>query len=254
MQRKSGPWDPAHPVRGAGAVRYASQSSEKLQGNVEFLVNGAPRRIEIAQLVIAGWTGRDKASVEKHIAELEAIGVKRPRAVPVFYRVAASLLTTVRDVDVVGEHSSGEVEFVLVSAPDALYVGVGSDHTDRKVEAYGVTVSKQMCSKPLGRELWPFAELDAHWDRLVLRSHVTRGGLRRLYQEGEVANMLPPRDLLERFSGSAFLAPGTAMFCGTLAVRGEIGGGERFEIELHDPVRNRSLRHEYTVRELAIAD
>src|SRR5262249_21085038 len=147
-----------------------------------------------------------------------------------------------------------EVEFVLVSAPDGLFVGVGSDHTDRKVEAYGVTVSKQMCPKPIGRELWPFAELDAHWDRLVLRSHVTRGGRRVLYQEGEASNMRPPRDLLERYSDSAFLPAGTAMFCGTLAVRGEIGGGERFDIELHDPVRNRSLRHEYAVRELAIAD
>jgi hypothetical protein len=221
---------------------------------MDFLVNGSSRRIEITQLVIAGWTGRDKASVEKHIAELAAIGVKRPRAVPMFYRVAASLLTTAREVEVVGESSSGEVEFVLVSTPDALHVGVGSDHTDRIVEAYGVTVSKQLCPKPLGSELWPFADLDAHWDRLVLRSHVTRGGRRALYQEGEVSRMLAPRDLLERFSGSAFLAPGTAMFCGTLAVRGEIGGGERFEIELHDPVRNRSLRHEYAVRALAIAD
>ena len=221
---------------------------------MEFLINGAPRRIEIAQVVIAGWTGRDKASVEKHISELAAIGVKRPRAVPMFYRVAASLLTTAREVEVVGENSSGEVEFVLVSAPDTLYVGVGSDHTDRKVETYGVTVSKQMCPKPAASELWPFADLDAHWDRLVLRSHVTRGGRRLLYQEGEVSRMLAPRDLLERFSGSAYLAPGTAMFCGTLAVRGEIGGGERFEIELHDPVRNRSLRHEYAVRALAIAD
>ncbi len=44
------------------------------------------------------------------------------------------------------------------------------------------------------------------------------------------------------------------MFCGTLAVRGELGGGERFEIELHDPVRDRGLRHEYAVRALAIAD
>jgi hypothetical protein len=44
------------------------------------------------------------------------------------------------------------------------------------------------------------------------------------------------------------------MFCGTLAVRGEIGGGDRFEVELHDPVDNRSLRHEYAVRALAIAD
>jgi|SoimicMinimDraft_16_1059744.scaffolds.fasta_scaffold00199_1 hypothetical protein len=221
---------------------------------MDFLVDGAPRHIEIAQLVIAGWTGRDKASVEKHIAELAAIGVKRPRAVPVFYRVAASLLTTAREVEVVGSDSSGEVEFVLVSAPEGLYVGVGSDHTDRKVEAYGVTVSKQMCPKPLGHDLWPFSELDAHWDRLMLRSHVVRRGKRQLYQEGEVSRMLAPRDLLERFSGSTFLAPGTAMFCGTLAVRGEIGGGERFEIELHDPVSGRSLRHEYAVRELAIAD
>jgi len=225
-----------------------------VQGIMDFLVNGASRRIDIAQLVIAGWTGRDRASVEKHIAELEAIGVKRPRVVPIFYRVAAGLLTTAREIDVVGEHSSGEVEFVLVSAPDGLYVGVGSDHTDRKVEAYGITVSKQMCPKPMGRELWSFAELDAHWDRLLLRSHITRGGKRRIYQEGEASHMLAPRELLSRFSGSAFLAPGTAMFCGTLAVRGEIGGGERFEIELHDPVSGRSLRHEYAVRELAIAD
>ena len=221
---------------------------------MEFRVSGASRRVEIAHLVIAGWTGRDTASVEKHIAELEAIGVKRPRAVPVFYRVAASLLTSAREVEVVGEHSSGEAEFVLVGAPEALYVGVGSDHTDRKVETYGVTVSKQMCPKPLAPELWPFAELESHWDRLVLRSHVTRGGKRTLYQEGEVTQMLAPRDLLARLSASGKLAPGTAMFCGTLPVRGEIGGGERFEIELLDPVKGRSLRHEYAVRELAIAD
>src|SRR5882672_9904248 len=159
---------------------------------MDFLVDGAPRHIEIAQLVIAGWTGRDKASVEKHIAELAAIGVKRPRAVPVFYRVAASLLTTAREVEVVGENSSGEIEFVLVSTPEGLYVGVGSDHTDRKVEAYGVTVSKQMCPKPIGRELWSFAEVEGHWDRLVLRSQATRRGKRRLYQEGAVSGMLTP--------------------------------------------------------------
>jgi hypothetical protein len=222
---------------------------------MDFLVNGAQRSIEITQLVIAGWTGRDKAAVEKHIAELAAIGVPRPRAVPTFYRLGASLLTTASEIEVVGEASSGEVEFAVISAPDSLYVGVGSDHTDRKVESYGVTVSKQMCPKPLGAELWPFAELEGRWDGLVLRSHVTRKGRRRLYQEGEVGQMLAPRELLARFSGPArTLAAGTAMFCGTLAVRGEIGGGERFEIELHDPVRNRSLRHEYAVRELEMAD
>jgi hypothetical protein len=222
---------------------------------MEFFVDGATRRIEIADLVIAGWTGRDRKSVEQHIAELAAIGVRRPRAVPCFYRLGANLLTVQRDLQVVGEDSSGEVEFVLVAALDGLLVGVGSDHTDRKVEAYGVTVSKQMCPKPIGPELWRFSEVDEHWDRLVLRSHLTRGGKRRPYQEGAVSAMLAPRDLLARLAGpGAGLAPGTAMFCGTLPVNGEIGGGERFEIELHDPVKNRSLKHAYAIHSLAIAD
>ena len=222
---------------------------------MQFLVDGVPRGIEITALVIAGWTGRDKAAVEHHIAELAALGVKRPRVVPCFYRVGANLLTTTGEVAVAGEDSSGEVEFVLVSAPGALYVGVGSDHTDRKVEAYGVTVSKQMCPKPMGRELWSLEKVEGHWDSLLLRSHVTRKGRRWLYQEGAVDKMLTPRELLARFAGSPkVLAPGTAMFSGTLAVRGEIGGGERFEIELHDPVENRSLRHEYAIRALEIAD
>jgi Protein of unknown function (DUF2848) len=222
---------------------------------MDFLVNGARRRIEINRLVVAGWTGRDKAAVEKHIAELGSIGVRRPSTVPTFYRLGAGLLTTAREIEVVGEDSCGEVEFVLVAAPDGLHVGVGSDHTDRKVEAYAVTVSKQMCPKPLGEELWTFSELEAHWDRLVLRSYVTCRGERRLYQEGGVNQILAPRELLARYSGSpGALGPGTAMFCGTLAVRGEIGGGERFEMELHDAVRNRSLRHEYAVRELEVAD
>jgi hypothetical protein len=222
---------------------------------MEFTVADAARNIGISSLVIAGWTGRDPAVVEQHIAELAAIGVQRPRTVPCFYRLGANLLTTATELEVVGGDSSGEVEFVLISAPDGLYVGVGSDHTDRKVEAYGVTVSKQMCPKPVGRALWRLDDVEDHWDRLVLRSHVTRTGKRLLYQEGPVSRMLAPRDLLERLAQSGGDLPvGSAMFCGTLAVHGEIGGGERFEIELHDALKNRSLKHGYATRCLAVAD
>ena len=35
------------------------------------------RNVQVDRLVVAGWTGRDKAALEKHIAELEALGVKR---------------------------------------------------------------------------------------------------------------------------------------------------------------------------------
>jgi hypothetical protein len=44
------------------------------------------------------------------------------------------------------------------------------------------------------------------------------------------------------------------MYCGTLPVNGELGGGERFEIELHDSKLNRTLQHAYTVRHLECAD
>jgi hypothetical protein len=220
-----------------------------------FRVDDVPRQFDIHQLVIAGWTGRDREAVEHHVAELEAIGVRRPATIPCFYRVGTTLLTTASDVDVVGHASSGEAEFVLVSAADGIHVGVGSDHTDRKVETYGITVSKQMCPKPIGAELWRLADLEPHWDALTIRSHVTRSGNRVLYQEGPVTRMLAPRDLLAMFPDSpGVLPPGTVMFCGTLPAIGEIAGGDTFEIELVDPVRNRRLHHKYSIRSLPIAD
>ena len=38
---------------------------------------------------------------------------------------------------------------MLIGWQGRIFVGCGSDHTDRKVEAYSVTVSKQMCDKPI---------------------------------------------------------------------------------------------------------
>lgn len=222
---------------------------------IEFLLHGQPTTVQIHDLVIAGWTGRDMATVEHHIAELEAIGVTRPRSVPCFYRVGANLLTTGTTLDVTGTDGSGEVEFVLLSLPQGLYVGVGSDHTDRKVEAYGVTVSKQMCPKPICPELWPFAEMKDHWDSLLLRSWITRDSESMLYQEGVVTRMLAPENLIMRYTGgSAALPVGTAMFCGTMPLLAPIGPAAHFKMELEDPVHNRTLRHQYSVRELPYND
>jgi Protein of unknown function (DUF2848) len=205
---------------------------------------------EIRELVIAGWTGRNVEALEKHIRELEALGVKRPKTTPIFYRVSANLLTTRGAIEVLGEHSSGEVEFVLFALADELWVGLGSDHTDRKAEAIGVSLSKQMCAKPIAATAWRYDEVAPHWERLVLRAHVRRGGARQLYQEGSVATMRTPDDLIARYTGAGSLPVGTAMFCGTLAVHGEIAAAERFEMELEDPVLGRKLVHGYDVKTL----
>src|SRR5262249_9272385 len=142
------------------------------------------REAGIDNAIVAGWTGRDAAAVEKHITELEALGVRRPATTPIFYRVAAARLTTATEIEVVGAQSGGEVEFVLLQHGGRMWVGAGSDHTDREVETYGVTVSKQMCDKPIAATFWAFDEVAPHWDRVILRAHVTENGARVLYQEG----------------------------------------------------------------------
>ena len=214
---------------------------------------GAPRALEVSieHAVIAGWTGRDAEAVEKHIKELEALGVKRPATTPIFYRVAAARLTTEAAIEVLGSQSSGEVEFVLLQSQGTLWIGAGSDHTDREVEAYGVSVSKQMCEKPIARAFWRFEDVAPHWDRLLLRSYAVIGGKRVAYQEGPVSAMRHPEDLLSRFARNG-LAEGTAMFCGTLAVHGGVRPAERFEFEIEDPVRARKIQHGYDVVSLPI--
>lgn len=204
---------------------------------------------QIRQLVIAGWTGRDEAALQKHILELQEIGVKPPKTTPIFYRVAADLVTFADEIQVSGEDTSGEVEFVLLCRADGLWVTVGSDHTDRKAETIGVTLSKQLCAKPIAREAWRYEEVRPHWERLVLRAFIAENGSRVLYQEGSVAAMRSPEDLLERYGG---LKAGEAMFCGTFAAKGGIRGSQKFEMELEDPVLKRSLRHVYSIRTLPV--
>jgi hypothetical protein len=202
---------------------------------------------EIDSLVIAGWTGRNVEALEAHIKELEAIGVKRPKSVPIFYRVAHSLLTTGPAIEVMADKSSGEVEFVLYALNDGLWLGVGSDHTDRKAETVGVTLSKQLCAKPVGATLWRYDEVKPHWDKLKLRSFVADSGKRRLYQEGPVTNMRSPEELIKLYTGGDKLKSGTAMFCGTFAVHGEISYSGTFDMELEDPVLGRKLTHGYQI-------
>lgn len=212
----------------------------------------APLKLSITQAVIAGWTGRDAVARDKHIAELEAIGIARPASTPIYYRAAARRLTTAERIEVSGGDSSGEVEFVLFGSSRGMLVGVGSDHTDRKVETYSVTVSKQMCDKPIAPVLWAFDEVADHWDAMILRSFAWIGDTRVLYQEGTLDGMLPVTDLLRGGFDDRKLPEGCAMFGGTFAAKGSIRPADRFEFELEDPVLKRVIRHAYDVVELPI--
>lgn len=210
-------------------------------------------RIAVGELVIAGWTARNVDAMEAHIAELEALGIARPASTPTYYRNGAALLTTADSIEVVGTTSSGEVEFVMFTHADGLLVGLGSDHTDREVEKAGVTISKQLCPKPVAPVVWRYDDVKAHWDELILRAYAVDGGERALYQEGPVTTMRDPMELIGGYTGGGAPSPGLAMFCGTLAVHGGVRSAGRFEIELEDPVLGRRLTHGYRMIELPIA-
>ena len=211
-----------------------------------------PLTLPIDRAVMAGWTGRDPVARDKHIAELEAIGIARPASTPIYYRVAARRLTMADSIEVSGSETSGEVEFVLIGWEGRIFVGVGSDHTDRKVESYSVTVSKQMCDKPIASVLWELEDVAGHWDRMILRAFAWIDGARVLYQEGTLDSMLSVEELIERGFGGARLPNGCAMFGGTFAAKGGIRPASRFEFELEDPVLKRRIGHGYDVIELPV--
>jgi hypothetical protein len=207
-------------------------------------------QVAIRELVIAGWTGRDQAAVDAHIQELRDLGVAPPRTTPMFYRLSAALLTTAKHIQVIGFHSTGEAETVLINAGGQLLVGLGSDQTDRKAEPIGVALSKQMCPKPLAPEVWTFSSVEPHWDELILRSFLVEAGEQRLYQEGSVAALRHSQDLMARYGGVPGLLPGVAMFCGTLPVIGGLRWAAEFAMELEDPVLKRIIKHTYALEAL----
>ncbi|HLT76841.1 MAG TPA: DUF2848 domain-containing protein [Ferrovibrio sp.] len=208
--------------------------------------------VEIDTLIVAGWAGRDMAAIEHHIEELAAIGVPRPSSVPLFYRIGTGQLSQTTHLQVLGPDTSGEVEPVVVSLADGLWVTVGSDHTDRKAEAAGVALSKQLCSKVVATALWRYEEVAPHWDRLILRSWAMIDGQRVLYQEGAVSGLRSPGDLMQRYSNQATLPPGTLMFGGTLGAIGGIRPAARFEMEIEDPVLKRRIGHGYDIEALPV--
>ena len=204
--------------------------------------------VDIDSLIVAGWAGRDLAATEHHIEELAALGVPRPSAVPLYYRVAENQLSQAPRIQVVGPHSSGEVETLVFMADGEMYVSLTSDHTDRKLESHSIALSKQLCAKPVATTAWRFADVVGHWDELVIRSYIRENGNQVLYQEGPLNTLRTPSDLIAGYhAGGTTLPQGTAMSCGTVGAIGGIRPASSFTMELFDPRTKRSLHHHYDI-------
>jgi hypothetical protein len=228
--------------------KIAFMVSRTLNLTLETLTGASALPLTVARLVVAGWVGRDKAKLMHHIEELGKLGVPAPSRTPTYMNLSTTVLTTGDIMDVVGGESSGEVECVLFRSGTKMYLGVGSDHTDRGFEKYDIPASKQMCAKPVAPVVWDMEEVRDHLDELILRSWMTVGGQRRLYQEGRLADNLNVLEILERIPADG--GPGLehfCLFCGTFPAIGGIAIGQRFEFEMEDPVHRRKISHCYQV-------
>jgi len=218
---------------------------------LDFVVEGAspePLAFSAEALVCCGWVGRDRAALQAHIDELAHLGVPPPTRAPIYMTFSTYLLTQEADMPVVSGTTSGEVEYVLLRAGTKMWVTVGSDQTDRDVETKSIVASKQMCGKFLARRCWPFDEVSDHWDALVLRCWITKDGRRTIYQDAPVSSILSPAELLQHLpEPRPDPASGLVMYSGTIATKSGLIYGDAYDIELEDPVRQRTLRAEYRV-------
>lgn len=155
-------------------------------------------------------------------------------------------------LQVAASTSSGEAEPVLIRMPNGdLFVTVGSDQTDRSLETSSVVLAKLTCPKMLAPTAWRFEDVAQRWDSLHLHAFV--GEDETCYQEGTLALIRPPLEVLEQTCPSAFpVDRPRILFLGTIPLQaGSFRFARRFLALLEDRERGRSLRCDYTLEDLS---
>ncbi|WP_069806742.1 DUF2848 family protein [Vulcanisaeta thermophila] len=222
----------------------------RLNVTIEFK-NGNERDIEIAvsDLVVFAWSARSTDIIKRETEELSKIGIAGPKSIPEIYVLQPYLVTTSNYIRKISELNSGEVEYVLlIKNEDEIYVTVGSDHTDREAERCSPLAGKHMYPKIVARRAWPLREVIDHWDDLILRSWILENDEKVPYQEGTTKFLLQPTKLVDLIKEVVADVKNVIVFSGTIpTIKGQIKPSSYFEVELHDPVLNRSISHYYWV-------
>ena len=206
-------------------------------------------------IINAGYTGRDQAAVQAHIDELKEEGIPAPDKTPVYFIKFEERITQDNYFEVLDETDhSGEAEFALLFDKDEIYVGAGSDHTDRKLETIDIPKAKQIYPNTISRDLWKLSEVVGHWDDIIIRSWIKVDGVRTLFQEAALTAMLDANDIIDRVK-KLLVDPeetqGLIIYSGTIASIFKAEYSPYFEVELEDPVLGRKLRNFYELKSLS---
>lgn len=207
----------------------------------------------VDKMVNAGFTGRDQEEVRHHLDELSAKGIDVPDSTPLLYPVIPNTLITAAQIEVYGNETAGEIEYVLfVKDETQIYVGIGSDHTDRKLEENDIPRAKQITPNLISPLVWDLNDVSDHWDNLSMECLVRKDKEEILYQKGRLGLLMSPKELLG-FVSEKVKGPlnNIVIFSGTVKMETEsFVYADSFSGKLIDPELNRSIVFNYKIKPL----
>lgn len=201
------------------------------------------------RVLIVGYSGSNTKKIMEHIEELEKeLGVPAPKKIPTIFECSKEILTSESEINFIGEMTSGEAEYLIVKHSNKIYIGIGSDHTDRKLESISVLKSKQVCPKPFSSKLWLYDDIKENWNNIRLESYQVIDNKEIIYQKGTLAEILPVEKIIEELENRVGNIDNSVIFSGTVPLIEGFKYGTTFKGRLIDDCKKRSLELEYSIK------
>lgn len=200
-------------------------------------------------VLVVGYSGSNTKKIMEHIEELEKeLGVPAPKKIPTIFECSREVLTFESEIGFVGNMTSGEAEYLIIKHSNKIYIGVGSDHTDRKLESVSVLKSKQVCPKPLSKKLWLYEDIKEYWNNIRIESYQTINNEEILYQKGNLSEILPVEKIIQELENRVGNIENSIIFSGTVPLVSGFKYGSSFRGILIDDMKKRSLELNYSVK------
>ena len=147
--------------------------------------------------------------------------------------------------------TSGEVEYLIIKHSNEIYIGIGSDHTDRKLESISVPKAKQICPKPIGEEVWLYKDVKEHWNEIEAESYQNIDRKKVLYQKGKLSEILPVEKIISELENRVGNIEDSVIFSGTVPLVSTFKYGNEFICKIFDKNNNSTLNLNYKINKIS---
>lgn len=216
--------------------------------NLKFILNDKIIDFNFDKVYVIGYAGRDMKKTQEHIDELEKeLGVKPPKRIPTIFEVSKEIVTQDTELKFVGEQTSGEVEYIILIKEGKTYITVGSDHTDRGLESVSIFKSKQVCLKPIAKEIWDYDDIKDHWDSIRLVSTQVINSKEIEYQNDTLASILPVEKIITELKERVGNIENSIIYSGTVPLVNGFKYGNKFNSKMVDDVLGKTINLNYDI-------